>query len=1074
MSESQRKVPFLSIANVRAVGHNESRGRFGSGGAKKAVLTVAMNVSMRRALTLAVCLFPSAAPAGPSKTPAIDYARDVLPILAQNCFTCHGPDKEARKASLRLDVRDGVVKPARSGETPIVPGKAKESELIRRILAEADSERMPPPASKKTLTKTEKEILKRWIDQGAEYKLHWAYVKPTRPALPAVKDKGWVRNPIDAFILDKLEHAGLKPSYAAERTTLIRRLSFDLRGLPPSLTEIDAFLADKSADAYEKLVERFLASEHYGEKMAQLWLDLARFGDTSGFHQDSTRQMWMWRDWVIGAFNKNMPYDRFTIEQLAGDLLPEATVSQKVASGFNRNTRFNEEGGADPEEFVIRYNIDRVSTLGQVWLGQTLACAECHDHKYDPFSQKEFYQLYAYFNGLKEPMVSMNHNQPLPPLLKVATPEQEKELARLAAEIKDLDGHIQRKLKRIDYKDPFAGKELPPRVAQDYVWVEDDIPPGAMEFSHPPESFKWILGPDEFIYSGKRSMVRTGDGLHQHFFAKADPPLMLNEGDKFFTYVWIDPNNAPTMLMMQWYDGAWEHRAYWGEDKAEGAGVEGTASKRRMGPIPEKGKWVRLEVESDKVGFKPGAKIDGWAFTQCDGTVFWDRAGIHTTHTPDGPEKQSLRVWESRNKEHPKLPVEIKKLLKVEAEKRTEAQQKELLHYFLHKVYAETREDFAELDKERDGYEKEMQAIEARIPHTMVSEEMESPPAAHVLLRGDFLHKGEKVARALPAILPPLPKDAPNNRLGLARWLVQADQPLTARVAVNRFWAQLFGTGIVKTIGDFGVQGEAPSHPELLDWLAVEFVEKGWDVKHIMRMIVLSNTYRQASGFPEELPKADPYNRLLSRMPRFRLTAEEVRDNALAVSGLLTRRVGGPSFQPYQPGDYYRGKFEGWTWLPSKGEDQYRRGMYTFWRRTALHPMFLLFDAPTREECMPVRTRTNTALQALVTLNDPTFVEAARVFAQNVMNDGPEDLEGRIQFAVRTALGRKAEKEEVAVLKKSYEQALAKYQRDRIAASKLVHVGEYPRSALLDISEHAAWTSVAGIVLNLDEAITRE
>jgi len=1020
---------------------------------------------------------PDAAPRPATKESSIDFARDVLPILSNKCFTCHGPDKDGRKAGLRLDVRESAIKKGRSGVSAIEPGKASNSEVVRRILSEDADEVMPPPRFKKKLTDFEKKTLQRWIDEGAEYKLHWAYVKPVRPALPASKTNKWVRNAVDAFVLEKLQRAGLEPAKDAERTTLLRRLSFDLRGLPPSLDEVEAFLKDERADAYERAVDRMLASPHFGEKMAQLWLDLARFGDTSGFHQDSTRQMWLWRDWVIDAFNKNMPYSQFTVEQLAGDLLPGATVGQKVASGFNRNTRFNEEGGADPEEYVIRYNIDRAATLGQVWLGMTLGCAECHDHKYDPISQKEFYQLYAYFTGIKEPMVSMNHNQPLPPLLRVPSAEQERQLTKLRAELADLDTYIQKKLANIDYSDPLEGKpekELPERTPQDVAWIEDDVPDGAMVFSTPAFTFKWIVGPEAFIYRGKRSMVRNGDGLHQHFFTGASTPLVLNEGDRFFTYVWMDPDNPPKMLMLQWFDGAWEHRAFWGEDRAEEGGLQKDSARHHVGPLPEKGKWVRLEVDMAKVGFKAGDKINGWAFTQYDGTTFWDHAGVHTRNAPDELEAKSLRLWMSRNRKNSKLPADLRDVLNLDESKRSAEQATTLMHYFLRKVYGAARKTFASLEREREEIQKKIGAIDAQVPHTMVSQEMKTPRPAYVLVRGDFLHKGEKVKRAVPAVFPPFSTTEPDNRLGLARWLVSPEHPLTARVAVNRFWAQMFGTGIVKTIGDFGVQGEAPSHPELLDWLAVEFMEKGWDVKHILRTIALSSAYRQSSAFPEELPSTDPHNRLLSRMPRFRLSAEEVRDNALAIAGLLSRKIGGPSVMPYQPVDYYKGKFEGWTWNVSKGEDQYRRGLYTFWRRTALHPMFAIFDSPPREDCTVSRPRTNTALQALVTLNDPTFVEAARVFAQRILSDGPAEVDGRIIFAFRTALARRPEKAEVEILRRVADDAIAKYSKDRAAASKLVHVGEYPRLATLDVSELAAWTTVAGVLLNLDEAITRE
>jgi hypothetical protein len=829
---------------------------------------------------------------------AIDFSRDILPVLGGKCFACHGPDTTQLKGKLRLDVRETAIK-----KGAVVPGKPEESELIRRIESTDPDERMPPAKSNKTLTAAEKVLLRRWIEQGAPYQLHWAFRKLQRPAIPAVAQRDWVKNDVDAFVLARLEKAGIMPSPLAERATLIRRLSLDLRGLPPTLAEVDAYVADNSADAYEKLVDRMLASPHYGEKMAQLWLDLARFGDTSGYNQDSTRQMWLWRDGVIEAFNRNQPFDQFTIEQLAGDLLPNATVAQKIASGFNRHTRFNEEDGADPEEWYARSDADRANTLGQVWLGLTLGCVECHDHKYDPISHKEYYQLVAYFRGIAEPKAGFLHDQPLPPILELPTAEQKAALSKDRAEIAEIEKDIAEELRRVRYSDPFDG--------------------ALVSAGQRPEEYR-------------RSML------------------------------------------------AWE-----------------------------------LKVEGDV-----------------------------------------------------KLPIDVRIALSVDRGTRGEAQKKTLRDYYLRKVYLGTRDVFGELERDLATLAQRIKRIEAAVPHAMISEELANPRPAFVLIRGDFQQKGERVHRAVPAVLPPLPNGVPNNRLGLARWLVSRDHPLTARVAVNRLWAQMFGTGIVRTLGDFGSQGDYPSHPELLDWLATEFVRTGWNVKVLFKTIALSSAYRQSSAYRME--KGDPDNRLLYRAPRYRLSAEEVRDNALAIAGLLSDRVGGPSAMPYQPDGYYVGKYEGWLWQASTGDEQYRRGLYTFWRRSALHPMFAIFDAPTREECAVARPRTNTPLQALVTLNDPTFVEAARVFAQRVLVDGPDDLDGRLVFAFRTALARRPEPAELEVLRARYRQQLKHYQGDRDAALKLVSSGQAPRSATLDVAEHAAWTAVAGMVLNLDETIMRE
>jgi Protein of unknown function (DUF1553)/Protein of unknown function (DUF1549)/Planctomycete cytochrome C len=844
---------------------------------------------------------------------SVEFSRDILPILSSKCYACHGPD--AGKNKLRLDLRAVATKPRkRSGETPIVPGDSAHSEVVRRIFSDDPDERMPPNKKRgKELTAAEKNLLKRWIDEGAEYQPHWAFSKITRPKTPTVKYNARVRNDIDAFILHRLEAAGLTPSPAADRVTLIRRLSLDLRGLPPSLAEIDEFLADNSADAYEKLVDRMLASPHYGEKMAMLWLDLARFGDTSGYHMDSTRQMSLWRDWVIDAFNQNMPFDQFTIEQLAGDLLPGATDKQKIASGFNRNTRFNEEGGVDPEEYVIRYNIDRTNTLGQVWLGMTLGCAECHSHKYDPISHHEYYQLFAYFTGINEPMLSGPdvHGKPLAPILRVPTPEQAKDLAEERRMMPIIENALVKELARIAYTDPLEGKPIP--------------------------------------------------------------------------------------------------------------------------AMPNRELVVRSQL-----------------------------------------------AWEVSAKGSLKLPNDVYAVLELDAAKRDDAQKKRLRDYYLRKVNEAAGEIVGPLDRDLEERAKKVKDIEDALPYTLISEELAKPRPAFVLLRGDFTKKGDKVERGVPAIFPPVPTDAPNNRLGLARWLVRPDHPLTARVAVNRLWAQMFGNGIVHTIADFGTQGDLPSHPELLDWLAAEFLDPtlargpGWDVKRILRTIALSATYRQSSAFMPDGVKRDPQNRLLSRMPRFRLSAEELRDSALSIAGLINPKVGGPSFMPYQPPDFYKSKNEEWPWNASTGDEQYRRGMYAFWRRTALHPMFAILDAPNREECTAVRPRTNTPLQALVTLNDPSFVEAARVFAEKIMTQAPKDVDGRLTFAFRRATGRQPSAAEMNELRLRYQQQHVRFHGDAETASKLVNAGQYPRDAALDVRDLAAWTAMANMLLNLDEVLTRE
>ena len=1023
---------------------------------------------------------PQSVPVAHSAVP-VDFNRDILPILSSKCFACHGPDEHKRKAGLRLDLRESAIKPARSGDTPIKPGHAAASEVVRRIFALEESERMPPIKGGKPLSESEKKLIQRWIDQGAEYQLHWAFLKPRRSTIPEVNNKAWVRNPIDAFILHRLEQEGLKPAPAADRATLIRRLSLDLRGLPPSLEELDEFLADQSPDAYAKLVDRFLASPQYGEKMTQIWLDLARFGDTSGFHYDSTRQMWLWRDWVINAFNKNMPFDQFTIEQIAGDLLPGPTVDQKIATGFHRCTRFNEEGGVDPEEYVIRYNIDRTNTLGQVWLGLTLGCAECHNHRYDPISQKEYYQLYAYFTGITEPMKSGNHGKILPPFLKLPTPEQTRELVEHRKQLARVEEAIAKAFRQFndDYKDPLEGKRSALLIRR----VASGCGVGRRRGARRCTSLRPVgLGGGAEVSCAERQEVRCSGrvrALHQHGFYDALQTIRIHLGDKLFAYVWLDAKNPPQSIMLQWNDGAWEHRAYWGADKSELAGQPNGAEHFHAGALPAPGAWARLEIDAEKVGLKPGAVLNGMTFSQFGGSAYYDKAGVNTLYSLEAQFLQSQIAWELKESHNATLPDDVVAALQAESAKRTMSQKKLLRDYYLRKVWQESRDTFASLQEDFDKESGEIKKLEDAIPSTLITEELPKPRPAHVLIRGDFQHKGEKVEPGVPAVFPPLPRDVPNTRLGLARWLVSPDHPLTARVAVNRLWAQMFGAGIVSSLGDFGSQGDYPSHPELLDWLAVEFMSASsthpaWDMKAMLRTIALSATYLQSSAYTSAGAKVDPSNRLLHRAPRHRISAEEVRDSILGISGLLSTQVGGPSFMPYQPSHFYKGKDEDWVWKASEGEDQYRRGMYAFWRRNSLHPMFAIFDAPPREECTVFRGRTNTPLAALVTLNDPSFVEAARVFAEKILTLGPKDVDGRLTYAFRRATCRRPTEPELKVLRQRLTMQLDRYRADPETASKFVNVGPFPRDATLDVFEHAAWMAIANMLLNLDEVLTRE
>jgi hypothetical protein len=1058
-----------------------------------------------RAAYVWACLNAFVSAAEPSSSVAtVDYGRHIRPILSNNCFKCHGPDEKERRSGLRLDLRESALKPAESGAAAIVPGKIEASELVARITARDSDVVMPPAGSHKKLTREEIELLKQWVGQGADYKLHWSYVAPVRPELPVVQDKTWARNSLDTFVLERLEKAGLKPAPEADPATLCRRLHLDLTGLPPTVAEVDEFVKRYSATShslgsaksdeskqsqdrekvFSDLVDKLLASPHFGERQALDWLDLARYGDTNGYENDSERAIWKYRDWVIDAFNRNMPFSQFTIEQIAGDLLPNATIEQRTATGFSRNVTYNEEGGADPDEYMVKYAVDRTNTTATAFLGMTMACAECHDHKYDPITQRDFYSFYSFFNNVDGEKGAQGHDVPLPPLLSFATPEQTKELERTKGRLAELDKRIAEEITQVALVDPpSSGSDVLAPQPFEHVWIDDSLPPGSLgRTSDGEKSWQWGEAANQPVLSEKFSHARTAQGLSQHYFSGATAGLRIGPDDKLFAYVFLDALNPPKAIMLQFNDGSWEHRAYWGEDLIP-LGVAATASRRPQGPLPTLGGWVRLEVSAQSVGLMPGAVVHGMAFTQVDGKVLWDKAGLVTRTTQPLLAPDSLALWEKLEYGPPnppsKLPKPIQDILQVTADKRTKAQQTELRNYFIRFVYRPARPRFEPLNKQYD----ELKALEIKtekaIPTTMVMVEMPKPRPAFVLMRGNYQTPGEAVSPNVPAFLPPLPAGRPANRLGLAEWLVDASNPLTARVTVNRFWKQFFGTGLVKTLEDFGSQGEFPSHPELLNWLALEFKSpsaagvQAWDVKALCKLIVTSSTYRQSSNPVGRSAELDPHNRLLSHAARFRLSAELIRDNALAISGLLDRRLGGKSVYPYQPADYYADKGR-WKWTNSSGSDLYRRGLYTFWRRTTFYPSFQVFDAPTREYCTVDRPRTNTPLQALVTLNDPVFVEAARVLGQRIMQEGGDGVSPKLRYAFRLCVAREPNDKELAVVQRLYDAQLARYKSDETAAIALVNSGAASRPEKLSIVELAAWTSIGNVLLNLDETVTRE
>jgi hypothetical protein len=1006
--------------------------------------------------------------------PKVDFNRDIRPILSDNCYACHGPDATKRKAGLRLDLKEGALGKLKSDNVAIVPGDLTQSELIARITARDEDDRMPPLKTGKHLSEAQIDLLRRWIAQGAEWQPHWSFIKPERSALPELKNKRWPRNPIDHFILARLEKENLKPTSEADKPTLLRRVTFDLTGLPPTPDEVNAFLADKSPDAYERVVDRLLKSPRYGEHEARYWLDAVRYGDTHGLHLDNERSMWPYRDWVVAAFNRNQPFDQFTIEQIAGDLLPEPTREQKIASGYNRCNVSTSEGGAIDDEFYVRYAVDRTETTATVWMGLTVGCAVCHDHKFDPVSQKEFYAMYAFFNNFNEKAMDGNALLP-PPMLKLPTHEQAEKLAKLNESIGGLERRIREEAGKVEYSEPERELKPPPEVAADFVWADDDFPAGA-EVNSDGAPLRVVEG--DKAYSGTRAVERTDKGLAQDYFTKASQPLMVGKGDKLFAYVYLDPADPPKAIMLQFHTGEWRHRANWGDEDAIVHGEKGTSKKLLMGALPPLGEWVRLEIEVEKLELKPGAKIGGLAFTQFGGTIRWDKAGIFTKTVQEDFSGVSQLAWEQQEKGREKsdLPKNVTDAIKAEPDQRTPEQTKWLREHYLANIYAPARSTFEPLLKDLNATKKERDDLDKSLVATMISDELEKPRGAFILKRGEYDKRGDPVEPGVPAVLPPLRAEGDTNRLDFARWLVSPEHPLTARVTVNRFWQQFFGMGFVKTAGDFGAQGESPSHAELLDWLATEFIRTGWDAKQLVRLIVTSATYRQSSAVTEKLLHVDPQNRLLARGPRFRLDAEMIRDNALYVSGLLVEKMGGKGVKPYQPAGIWEAvgyttsntaKFE-----QDKGEALYRRSLYTFWKRTAPPPYLTAFDAPSREKYCTRRERTDTPLQALVTMNDPAFVEAARHLSARMIEHG-QQADDRLEFGFRLVTARQPSSNEKAILKSALKDYLAKYESNDEAAKKLISVGESPVNEKLDSSELAAYTMLANLLLNLDETLNK-
>jgi hypothetical protein len=1010
----------------------------------------------------------------------LQFNRDIRPILSDKCFACHGTDAKHRQAELRLDTVDGATQ-VRNDMQAVVPGNPDQSQLFLRIQSTDADEQMPPPDSHKELTAAEKVTIRKWIEQGAEYQKHWSFEMLGQPNVPPPWEANVIRNPIDSFIQQRLAEAKLSPSEEADKSTLLRRVSFAITGLPPTIDEQDQYFSDSSGNAYESMVDRYLESNQYGEEMARHWLDVARYADTHGMHLDNERQTWAYRDWVVSAFNRNLPFDEFTIEQLAGDLLPNATQDQLIATGFNRCNVTSSEGGSIDAELIYRYAVDRTSTTMQAWLGLTGGCAVCHDHKFDPISQREFYSMYAFFNSAADP--AMDGNALLTqPVLRLENQDSVDNMKSIDSKILEVAQQRTQLASEIEYTDPAAVIPLPEPIVTESIWLDDQFPSnGKMTAVGAPLSF--VDSSDTFaVTSGTKALKRSDAGLAQDVWESSNTPLIIPTQAKIIAQVWLDPANLPKSIMLQFHRTGWQHRAVWGDYNAIDWGVANTTERVDMGPLPEAGKWVQLEVPVEKVGLNSGDLVTGFALTQFGGTTYWDKVGAVGISNKAADPNYSFVAWlkHTKNLDPAAVDESIRAIVQAtDIEKSFAEADSALRNYFISTVCSETKPRFAAIDNQTIALNAERKAIEDALPSTFVFRDLPMARESFVMMRGGYDKPGERVQPNVPAVLPPLKSmgtDTTANRLDLARWLVSPEQPLTARVTVNRFWQQFFGMGLVKTSSDFGSQGEMPSHPELLDWLAIEYRDTGWDTKQLVRLMLTSHTFRQSSRITLQQRELDPENRLYAHGPRFRLDAEPIRDNALFVSGLLDLKMGGKGVKPYQPSNIWEPVgFAGSNtrnYEQDHGSALYRRSLYTFYKRTAPPPFMANFDAPNREQSCTRRERSNTPLQALQLMNDVQHVEAARGLAQRLMLARVERGE-RIRLAYRIVLSREPSASELEIMERQYLLHQDRYTKDVDAAKRLVALGQTVPQADLDPVELASLTLLASTLLNLDETVTR-
>ncbi len=991
----------------------------------------------------------------------LSFNRDIRPILSENCFACHGFDSKKREAELRLDTPEGAYT-AKDGAFPIKPGDLAKSEVWQRIITTDEDDLMPPPKSHKKLTQKQKDTLKLWIEQGAPYQKHWAFEKPLET--PGAS--------IDALLAARQAKDNLAFADEADKQTLIRRVSFTLTGLPPTLAELDRFFQDEN---YEAMVDRYMKSPRFGEEMARHWLDVARYADTHGLHLDNERNMWAYRDWVVKAFNENLPFDQFTVWQIAGDQLPNATRDQLIATGFSRCNVTTSEGGAIDEEYRHLYAVDRAATLTTAWLGLTGGCAQCHDHKYDPLTQAEFYSLYAFFYGSADPPMDKNINT-TEPYLRLPTPDQQQALNAAimgeSATIKTLDAAAQKVI--------FAEKANVEAQTITQIIFDDVFAYGAETRNTTRNASAWLNEPAFGAKAGKRVLQLSNGQFSEENITPTLTPIVLGDSPRFSVWVRLDPLNTPRTVCVELNN----KRVVWGD----GSVFTGSAYVQEgdvfAGPLPKRGEWTQLSFDPHAtLSFKPGTRINVVSVQQFGGTAVFDRCELSGLSRPDKHALTSFATWwklmSGAKKNPPELPAVLAKTLATAPEKVTDAKLREtLLRFYLARIAQPVNDEIA---KHRTAWQNALAArssADLAIPGAFIFRDEEKQRDTFIAMRGQYNKLGDKVEPTTPAAFHSLKKSAARaTRLDLAQWLVTPENPMTARVTVNRFWQQVFGIGLVKTSHDFGSQGEPPSHPKLLDHLAVTFQKSGWNVKQLLKQFLMTKAFKQASPVESNLLSLDPENRLLARGPRVRLDAEQIRDNVLFVSGLINLEMGGRGVRTYQPPNIWEpvgyGDSNTRYYLQDHGTALYRRSLYSFLKRTAPPPFMSNFDAPNREQSCTRRERSNTPMQALQLMNDVQHFEAARALAERVIAEGGSDDSAKLNWLLRTILSRKPEAKEFSMLTAALAKQRELYQKDPQAAEKAISVGESLSKKIAAPIETAAWTLIANLVLNLDETVTR-